>query len=57
MPFLVLDALPVGDYLVLTLLFAGFLLYGVVRLVAYLMRQTPDDRREREHYADKTDSP
>ena len=50
-----LEALPVGDYLVLTFLVAGFLVAGAARLIACLMRGAPDQDTEREHYADDPD--
>ena len=43
----------VPDYLVLVLLLVGFLLAGLVRLVAHLVSPTAEDRRERENYTDR----
>ena len=42
----------VPDYLVLVFLLVGFLLAGLVRLVAHLMNPTSEDQRERENYTD-----
>lgn len=50
-----LDALPVGDYLVLGFLVAGFLVAGAARLIACLMRGPPERDAEREHYTDDAD--
>ena len=50
-----LDALPVGDYLVLGFLVAGFLVAGAARLIASLMRGTSEPDTEREHYTDDLD--
>ena len=56
MPVFAIDALPIGDYLVLTLLVAGFLIAGAARLMAYLVeRDPPEPDTEREHYADDPD--
>ena len=50
-----LDALPVGDYLVLGFLVAGFLVAGAARLIACLMRGPPERDTERDHYTDDPD--
>jgi hypothetical protein len=55
MPVFALEALPVGDYLVLGFLVAGFLVAGAARLIACLMRGTPEQDTEREHYSDDPD--
>ena len=55
MPVFALEALPVGDYLVLGFLIAGFLVAGAARLIASLMRGTPELDSEREHYLDDPD--
>jgi hypothetical protein len=56
MAIVALGALPVGDYLVLALLIVAFLLAGLVRLVALLVRgDRPEADPEREHYADEAD--
>ena len=57
MPVFALDALPVGDYLVLGFLVAGFLVAGAARLIACLMRSAPEQDAEREHYTDDRDQP
>jgi hypothetical protein len=55
MPVFALDALPIGDYLVLGFLVAGFLVAGLTRLITCLMRGSPEPDTEREHYADDPD--
>ena len=57
MPVFALDALPVGDYLVLALLLVGVLLAGLVRLLACLMGGAAEPDPDREHYADDPDQP
>jgi hypothetical protein len=55
MPVFALEALPIGDYLVLAFLIAGFLVAGLARLIACLMRGGPEPDAEPEHYADDPD--
>ena len=57
MPVFALEALPIGDYLVLGFLFAGFLVAGAARLIACLLRGSQDPDCEREHYTDDPDQP
>ena len=52
MSALTLADLAIGDYLVFALLIAGFLVAGVGRLIALLLRDGRADL-EREHYADE----
>lgn len=47
----------VSDYLILAVLLVGFLLAGLARLIASLMRAEPETDPEREHYADDPDQP
>jgi hypothetical protein len=55
MPVFGLGAPVVPDYFVLALLLVGFLVAGLARLIAHLMRSAPEADPEREHYADESD--